>query len=633
MSSTQRASRSKSRERKHALAAGPPTSDQGAEPDTRGRAGAPLETSTHMATSDSSVHSDGSADTELPNSEPHAYTQQSNQELVSLMKQLLTQQVTTNNLLAALTLHKNSPAPVGPVADSPALSETSDDASSLSYKTAPRPPPRFQSDTDSQPEGIPSPTNQRSTDARVASLERVIQGLRQQVDGQTHTQQRGNHDGTSPIAAQPQTVLGNAPPPFKPYFDDESVGIEGLWRHLTALRTYHNRYPSQRQYVKLANTISHEIIANCLRLTEDEGFQDIHDQDLKKALQAYLGWKVADPYEYVRIIGELKFEYKDEPRGIATTSDNIDCAQKYLTAVLRFTRFLTDTVHAAEIPDAVPNERKYHHAAANTIKHLINKRLHPYFPWWEKSVWPGVRNSQAYTWPELHTEIMTKLDSIKKTMQDNHSLHMAYDQQDKARDYHSTYARAEREKRRVQPMAPEEFTALQRRKHNTLPPPHNALPPPPPPPPPRPTPSKEFFSAKQAAAVHAINQEAPHDLEDMADDEALLAYQEAAERGQETVLCKDDDEEASQAADPPEPADLTAHVTPTDAYQPPIAGAGPSRPSNAKATLMPCHRMIATNKCDYQGCTFSHDAALMRKRHEQLMAEIPAQGPGKVVSI
>ncbi len=417
MSSTDRASRSKSRERKQALAGGPPTRDQGAEPDTRGRTGAPLETSTHTATSDASVHSDGSADTEPPNSEPHAYPQESNQELVSLMKQLLTQQVTTNNLLAALTLHKSSPAHVGPVADSPALSETSDDASSLSYKTAPRPPPRFQSDTEAQPEGIPSPTNQRSTEAKVAGLERVIQGLRQQVDGQARTQQRGNHDGAGSTATLPQTVLGNAPPPFKPYFDDESVGIEGLWRHLTALRTYHNRYPSQRQHVKLANTISHEIIANCLRLTEDEGFQDIHDQDLMKALQAYLGWKVADPYEYVRIIGELTFEYKDEPRGIATTSDNIDCAQKYLTAVLRFARFLTDTVHAAEIPDAVPNERKYHHAAANTIKHLINKRLHPYFPWWEKSVWPGVRNSQAYlrtTPPGENQALMTPLMFMAK---------------------------------------------------------------------------------------------------------------------------------------------------------------------------------------------------------------------------
>ena len=97
MSSTERASRSKSRERKQALAGGPPTRDQGAEPDTRGRTGAPLETSTHTATGDASVHSDGSADTELPNSEPHAYPQESNQELVSLMKQLLTQQVTTNN--------------------------------------------------------------------------------------------------------------------------------------------------------------------------------------------------------------------------------------------------------------------------------------------------------------------------------------------------------------------------------------------------------------------------------------------------------------------------------------------------------------------------------------------------------
>lgn len=116
--------------------------------------------------------------------------------------------------------------------------------------------------------------------------------------------------------------------------------------------------PSQRHYVRLANTISHEIIANSLRVTEDEDINSIHDKDLKKALQAYLGWKVTDAYEYVRIISELKFEYKDELRGIATTSDNIDCAQKYLTAVLRFTRFLTDTVHAADIPDAVPNERK-----------------------------------------------------------------------------------------------------------------------------------------------------------------------------------------------------------------------------------------------------------------------------------
>ena len=596
-----------------------------------------------MAASDTSVHSDGSADTEPPNSEPHAYPQESDQELVALMKQLLTQQAaanehlliqqaTTNNLLAALMQQKNPPTPGGPLVPSPAPSEASDDASSLSYKTAPRPPPRFQAETGPQPELISSPTtpgfstqgSTAGTEARMSSLEKGIHDIRQLVDGQAHRQQAASHDKTNQGVAQPQTVLGNAPPPFKPYFDDESVGIEGLWKHLTALRTYYNRYPSQRQYVRLANTISHEIIVNSLRLAEDEDINGIHDKDLKKALQAYLGWKVADAYEYVRIIGEFKFEYKDEPRGIATTSDNIDFAQKYLTAVLRFTRFLTDTVHAAEIPDAVPNERKFHHNAANTIKYLINKRMQPYFPWWEKSVWPGVRNSQAYTWPELHTELMAKLDGIKKTMQDNHSLHMAYDQQERARDYHSLQAKADREKRRVQPMAPEEFTALQRHRRTALPPP--------PPPPPPPVPSKEFYSTNQAAAVHAINQEAPLETDNMADDEALLAYQEAAERGQETVLCKDDAEEASKAAET-EQADLTAHMTPTDAYQPPAAGAGPPRPSNSKATLMPCHRMIATNKCEYQGCTFSHDAALMRKRHEQLLAEIPVQGPGKAIQI
>ena len=65
--------------------------------------------------------------------------------------------------------------------------------------------------------------------------------------------------------------------------------------------------------------------------------------------------------------------------------------------MLRFTRFLTDTVHGAEIPDAVliPNERKFHHNASNTIKHIINKRMHPYFAWWEKSVWPGGHMAMA----------------------------------------------------------------------------------------------------------------------------------------------------------------------------------------------------------------------------------------------
>ena len=59
-----RASRSKSRERKQALAAGLTASDQDAESDTRGRSGTPRETSTPVAASDTSVHSDGSADTE-----------------------------------------------------------------------------------------------------------------------------------------------------------------------------------------------------------------------------------------------------------------------------------------------------------------------------------------------------------------------------------------------------------------------------------------------------------------------------------------------------------------------------------------------------------------------------------------
>ena len=119
-----------------------------------------------------SVLSDGSADTEPPTSETYAYFQESSQELISLMKQLLTQQVaanehlltqqaTTNNLLAALMQHKNFLTPVGPVAASPAPSEASDDASSLSYKTAPRPFPSWlpgsQSETGPQPELIPPP--------------------------------------------------------------------------------------------------------------------------------------------------------------------------------------------------------------------------------------------------------------------------------------------------------------------------------------------------------------------------------------------------------------------------------------------------------------------------------------------
>ena len=81
------------------------------------------------------------------------------------------------------------------------------------------------------------------------SLERVIQELRQQVDGQAYRQQAAHHDETS----QRNSTIADGPgqyppPPFKPYFDDESVGIESLWKRLTALRTYYNRYPSQRQY-------------------------------------------------------------------------------------------------------------------------------------------------------------------------------------------------------------------------------------------------------------------------------------------------------------------------------------------------------------------------------------------------
>ena len=69
-----RASRSKSRERKQALAAGPTASDQDAESDTRGRSGTPRETSTPVAASDTSVHSDGYKDNCSP---PHDIPEES----------------------------------------------------------------------------------------------------------------------------------------------------------------------------------------------------------------------------------------------------------------------------------------------------------------------------------------------------------------------------------------------------------------------------------------------------------------------------------------------------------------------------------------------------------------------------
>ena len=115
---------------------------------------------------------------------------------------LLIQQATTNNLLAALMQPKN---PGGPLVPSPAPSEASDVASSLSSKTAPRQTPRLLSETGPQPELITPPatpgfatqSSTAGTEARMSSLEKGIHDNRQLVDGQAHKQRAANHDETN----------------------------------------------------------------------------------------------------------------------------------------------------------------------------------------------------------------------------------------------------------------------------------------------------------------------------------------------------------------------------------------------------------------------------------------------------